>query len=305
MRQAACEGEVTAMADDFPDLPIIDAHLHLTDPARLRYPWMEGVPKLNRPWSLADFDALSGGVPVAGMVFVEVDAHPDDKLAEADFVAGLGDPRLLGMVAAVPMDRGEATAAALAAMRERPLLRGVRHLIQHHAATPGWACRPEMIEGVRTLAPLGLAFDLCLYHPQIRDATALVAACPEVTFVLDHIGKPGIRAGLIDDWRADLSALARLPNVLCKVSGVATEAEHAAWTEDQLLPYLTHAMNVFGADRVLYGGDWFVSELAIAYPRWVALVHRAALPFGSAFAEGLWHRNARAVYRLPPATVRQ
>jgi L-fuconolactonase len=285
-----------------PDMPIIDTHLHLTDPDRLRYPWMADAPGLMRRWSLADYDAQCGGVAVQGMVFVEVDVHPDDQLAEAAFVDGIAaaDPRLLAMVGAVRMDQGAATAAALAAM-QRPILRGIRHLIQGHVATPGWACRPAMVEGVRLLAPFGLSFDICIRHPQMRDATALAAACPEVTFILDHLGKPGVAAGLLDPWRDDIAALAALPNVACKISGLVTEADHGRWTEDECLPYLTHALNVFGADRVMFGSDWFVSTLATTLPRWVALVDRAATPFGSAFAENLWHRNARRLYRLSVA----
>ena len=283
-----------------PDHPIVDAHVHLTDPARIAYPWMEAVPALQRPWGLADFDRLAGGVAVEGMVFVEVDAAADDRLAEAEHVAGLAasDARLRGMVAAVEMDRGEATAAALDRMARFPLLRGVRHLIEPHAGTPGWAARPQMIEGVRLLASRGLVFDLCLRHPQLRDAAALARACPDVTFVLDHIGKPGIRAGSQDPWRDDLRALAALPNVMCKISGVATEADHATWTAEALMPYVRHALNVFGAERVMFGGDWPVSELAIRYAAWVTLVEAAARPFGPAFAARLWGGTARAVYRL-------
>jgi L-fuconolactonase len=289
---------VTAM----PDHAIIDTHLHLTDTRALRYPWMAGAPPLLRDWTLADYDTACAGVDVAAMVFVEVDVAPGDQLAEAAFVEGIAaaDRRLQAMVAAVRMDRGTDTARDLAAMR-RPLLRGIRHLIQGHVATPGWACRPAMVEGVRLLAPLGLTFDLCILHPQMRDATALAAACPEVTFILDHLGKPGVKAGLLDPWRDDIAALAALPNVACKISGLVTEADHARWTEDQCLPYLSHAMHVFGADRVMFGSDWFVSTLATTLPRWVALVDRAAAPFGSAFAENLWHQNARRLYRLPDA----
>ena len=282
------------------DHPIVDAHLHLTDPARVRYPWMAGVPALLRPWSLADYDRLSEGLAVEAFVFVEVDAAPEDKSAEVRLVAeaAAADPRLKGMVAAVAMDRGEATEVALDQLAPEPLLRGVRDLIERHAGEPGWARRPSMIEGVRGLAARGLSFDLCLRHPQMRDAIALVAACPEVRFVLDHLGKPGIRAGLLNPWREDLTALARRPNVWCKVSGVVTEADHGAWTEEDVLPYLAHALSAFGEERVMFGGDWPVSELATRLPRWVTLVERAAAQWGARACDKLWRGNATAFYRL-------
>ncbi len=281
-----------------PDTPIIDAHLHLIDRKRLTYPWLARVPALDRDWSLADYDRLTGGVPVEGMVFVEVDVAAGDRLAEVDFVEDQGDARILGMVACVAMDGGAATEAGLEALRGRGIVRGVRHLIQDHVATPGWCVRPAFVDGVRMLASRKLAFDVCILHPQMQDAVALVRACPEVTFVFDHIGKPGIRADTIGPWAEGIAALAACPNVLCKISGVATEADHRAWAEDAALPYVLQALHVFGGDRVMFGGDWPVSEQATTFARWVALVDRAVKPFGSAFAERLWRGTAREVYRL-------
>ena len=90
--------------------------------------------------------------------------------------------------------------------------------------------------------------------------------------MLDHIGKPAIKAGLHEPWRRDLKELASLPNVHCKISGVANEADHKAWTREQLKPYIAHAIECFGFERVMYGGDWHVAELAIRYPEWVEIV---------------------------------
>lgn len=284
-----------------PDHAIIDAHVHLVDPEHISYPWLASVPALDRSWSVADFTSASEGLGVEGMIFVEVDAAPEMAANEAAFISSLAkhEPRLMGIVASVPMDQGQATEPLLAEMvKKTPLLRGVRHLIQKHIDSPGWACRPMMIEGVRSLARRNLVFELCLFHPQLPDAMALVRACPEVTFVLDHIGKPGIAAGLMTPWRDNLASLAALPNVVCKISGVVTEADHTGWTENQIAPYVTHALNVFGGDRVLFGGDWPVSTLATDYARWVRLVEGCAAPFGATFQAGLWSGNARRIYQL-------
>jgi L-fuconolactonase len=283
-----------------PDMPIIDSHLHLVDRGRISYPWLSRVPKLDRDWTLADYDRLTGGVPIEGMVFVEVDVAAGDRLAEVGLVedAAKADPRLRAMVACVAMDEGAATEAGLDALRGRGIVRGVRHLIQDHVATPGWCLRPAFVDGVRMLPARRLSFDICIVHPQMEDAIQLVKACPEVTFIFDHIGKPGIKVDTITTWAEGMGRLAALPNVVCKISGVATEGDHTAWREDQALPYILHALHVFGADRVMFGGDWMVSELATSYARWVALVDRAVRPFGSAFAERLWRGTATEVYRL-------
>ena len=283
-----------------PDFPLVDAHLHLTDPGRLSYPWMRAVPRLDRPHLPADFRAALGGVAVEAAVFVEVDAAPEHQIAEARFIAEIArdDPLVRGMVVAVPLDAGAETRVRLTEAAAIPLARGVRQLIQTHADEPGWCLRDAFVEGVAALAPLDLSFDLCLYQPQLADATELVRRCPNVRFVLDHIGKPGTRAGLIEPWRRDIAALARLPNVWCKISGVATEADHAGWREAEIRPYLDHAINCFGFERVMFGGDWPVSELATRYARWVALVDAATARASLPEKRRLFRDNAVAFYRL-------
>lgn len=283
-----------------PDFPIIDSHLHIYDPAALSYPWMKSVPALDAPHGTADYFASIRPVEVEAAVFVEVDAAAHLKQEEAEFVvaAARAEPRLRGMVAGIAIDRGADTAKALDKLRELPLLRGVRDLIERRADEPGWALRDAFVAGVQSLAALGLSFDLCLYAKQIREATELVRLCPNVSFVLDHIGKPDIKGGKYEPWAEDLSALALLPNVTCKISGVVTEADHQSWQEDQILPYLRHAINCFGYDRVMFGGDWPVSELATSFPRWVALVDRSCAAATPSERRRLFRDNSERFYRI-------
>ena len=143
-------------------------------------------------------------------------------------------------------------------------VRGVRRLIQGQP-DPDFVLRPGFLEAIRLLPKYDLSFDICILHPQMQNTLAMMRQCPEVSFVLDHIGKPGIKAGLADPWRAQLREMAAMPNVVCKLSGVTTEADHHTWTRDQLRPYIDHVVDCFGPDRILYGGDWPVSELAGSY----------------------------------------
>lgn len=282
-----------------PDFPIVDAHLHLYDPEAIRFDWMRDEPTLNRPHLPATFRAALGGVELAAAVFVEVDAAPGRHMDEVRFVSDLDAPFLRGMVASMPLEAGpDAVARDLADYAARPLARGVRRLIERHSDEPGWAVRAPFVEAVRTLPGNGLTFDLCVRHGQMREATELVRRCPDVTFVLDHIGKPAIREGRLDPWRDDIAAMAALPNVWCKISGVVTEADHAAWTEQEVVPYIHHALECFGWDRVMFGGDWPVSTLATTYERWVAVVDRASAGAAGSQRRRLWRDNAVAFYRL-------
>ena len=284
-----------------PAFPIIDAHVHLYDPRAIRFPWMDEVPTLDRPFGLPEFTQAVGDVVVDGLVFVEVDADDGRHLDEVRWVAahGAGDTRLRGMVGSLPLERGPAAVAAdLDAFAALPAARGVRRLLQGHADTPGWALREPFVEAVKLLAPYGLPFDLCLRHGQLAEATRLVRLCPEVRFVLDHIGKPAIREGALEPWRAELRALAAEPNVVCKVSGVVTEADHAHWSYDDVAPFVAHAIECFGFGRVMFGGDWPVSTLATSYPRWVATLDRVTIGAAETDLRNLYRDTAIATYRL-------
>ena len=290
-----------------PDFPIVDAHVHLYDPARIAYPWMRDVPSLDEAHGPARFVDATGEVRVEAFVFVEVDAAPGAELDEARFVATEFAPRearLRGIVGSLPLERGAAAVAGeLAAFAALPLARGVRRLLQGHLDEPGWALAEPFVEAVRSLAAHDLSFDLCLLHPQLAEATELVRRCPEVRFVLDHLGKPGIRDGLSEPWRGELAALAREPNVHCKVSGVVTEADHAHWTRDQVAPYVAHAIECFGFGRVMFGGDWPVATLATDYGRWVDVVDHVVAGASEEERRALYRDNARAFYRLGSASA--
>ncbi|MEO1105219.1 MAG: amidohydrolase family protein, partial [Pseudomonadota bacterium] len=188
--------------------------------------------------------------------------------------------------------------ADLEAYAAMPLARGVRRLIERHPDEPGWAVRPPFVAAVKSLASHGLSFDVCVKHGQMADAIALVRACPDVRFVLNHIGKPGIAAGLREPWWSQIKTLAAQPNIVCKISGAVTEADHADWTAEEVKPYIAHAIECFGFDRVMFGGDWPVSTLATTYPAWVALVDDVVSGVSDDEKRKLFRDNAISVYRL-------
>ena len=283
-----------------PAFPIIDSHVHLYDIARLSYPWLDGVPQINRTYLLRDFDAARGAVQVDRLVFVEVAVAPGQHIAEAAFVQDIGDAdaRLAGMVAHAPVEKGAAVAEDLAALAKFATLRGIRRLIETER-DPGICLEPGFIEGVRTVGCHGLTFDICVKHWGLVFAIELVRRCPDVSFVLDHIGKPDIRHGLREPWWTLIADLARLPNVAVKLSGVITEADHAAWTREQVIPYVAHVIECFGFDRVMYGSDWTVAELTHRYPTWVEILDQIVAGASADEKRALYRGTAARTYRLP------
>jgi L-fuconolactonase len=285
-----------------PDFPIIDSHVHLYDVERLSYGWLAGVPKIARTHVLSDFDAARGTVQVDGIVFAEVAVDPGLHVQEAAFVQRMADAdaRLCGMVAHAPVEKGAAVEADLSQLSRFGALRGIRRLIETER-DPGICLEPGFVEGVRTVGKHGLTFDICIKHFAMAYALELVRRCPDVLFVLDHIGKPAIKHGLREPWWSQIVELSRLPNVVVKLSGVITEADHAAWTEAQVVPYVAHVIEAFGFDRVMYGSDWTVSELTHRYPQWVEILDHVVAGASVDEKRKLFRGTAARVYRLPLA----
>lgn len=279
--------------------PLVDSHVHLWDPRRLRYPWLDGIPALNRPFLPADFRSACGPVAVEKAVFVECGCSARQHLDEVGWITQLArrEPRLGGIVAAVGLEQGAKARVALATLARNPLVKGVRRSLQGEA-DPAFCLRPEFVDGVKVLAESGYSFDLCIVHDQLPAVTRLVRQCPEIRFVLDHAGKPPIREQRVEPWRKDLRMLAALPNVWCKLSGLVTEADHKHWTLDHLQPYIAHVVDCFGFDRVMFGGDWPVSTLVTDYPRWVETLGRAVAGATAGDLKKLFHDNARRFYHL-------
>jgi L-fuconolactonase len=225
---------------------------------------------------------------VTGIVYVQVDVAPAYGLLEAEWAV---EQPVAGVVAFAPLEDGSIVASYLDRLVALgPKVKGVRRLIQ---SEPDAEFPLRLIEALRLLPSYGLSFDICVKHHQLARTVEMVRACPETSFILDHVGKPDVKAGLLDPWRTHISALAELPNVACKLSGLVTEADHARWTPGDLAPYVSHALAAFGPDRVLFGSDWPVLTHAAGAAQWVDTL--AALAPGQ---QNLWAANARRVYRL-------
>ena len=279
-----------------PSFPIIDSHLHLWDPQRLSYPWL--FDPLDRPFLPADFQAASAGVDIEALVFLECAAETRLAFDEAQQVLAWAkeEPRIAAMVCNAALEQGDAVRADLERLAATDKVRGIRRIYQDEP-DPEFCLRPDFVTGVRALADYGLSFDLCLKHPQLLATIGLVDACPNVSMVLDHIAKPGIAAGLMQPWADQMRDLARRENVVCKLSGVATEAA-ADWTRDTLRPYMEVALECFGPSRIMFGGDWPVSTLRLTYPGWVALVDEVIADLSEAEQRQIYCDTARAFYRI-------
>jgi L-fuconolactonase len=282
-----------------PDFPIVDGHVHFYDPNKLSYPWLKTVPRIDGTYLPGQLDTARGQVDIEKIVFVEVDVDDAENLNEAIFVATLAstDRRIAGIVASVALERGAEAEREIERLLAIPNIKGVRRLIQYHPE-PDWCLNPRFIEGVRLLEKYSLTFDICIRNFQLASAVKLVRQCPGIHFVLDHIAKPSIAAGEWEPWASDLQAMAALANVVCKISGVATEADHASWTPEIIRPYINHAVACFGWSRLMFGSDWPVVNLASSYRQWVALLDDILQETSESDRRNFYRENAIRTYRL-------
>jgi L-fuconolactonase len=283
-----------------PDFPLIDAHVHLWDPSHFRITWLDGNELLNQRYTLPEYQEHTRGIAIAAMVYVEVNVEAPYALLEARWVAEQAreDTRFQGIVAWAPIEHGEQARSYLDALVViSPLIKGVRRNLQDEPDL-AFCLQPDFVRAVQMLPEYGLSFDICIRHPQLASVIQLVRQCPETAFILDHIAKPDIKQGLLDPWREQIQELAKYPNVSCKVSGLVTEADHERWTADDLAPYVSHVLEAFGEDRIVFGGDWPVSLNATRYARWVETLDGLTAHLSPEAKRKLWVENARRFYRL-------
>jgi len=279
-------------------LGIVDAHVHFWDPSALRYPWLDGLPALDKAFLPASYASATSGIPIDSMILVEANCLPHQTLGEADFFeqVAAAHSRVAAIVAFASLTTPAELDRTLDALVARPRVKGIRHNIQ--GEPPGFCTQPSFVEGVRKVGARGLMFDLCATHDQLREVLKLVRQCPDTRFVLDHCGKPAIRDRLLDPWRADIAALAECPNVWCKLSGLVTEASPTEWREADLVPYASHVVEKFGTERVMYGSDWPVLTLAAAYGAWFGFTEWLTKRWSDAERRGFYRGNAMQAYGL-------
>ena len=277
---------------------IIDTHLHLIDQSALRYPWLAGVPALNRDFSYEEYAVDARRCGIEAVLHMEVDVDPADIAAETECVKSVADRAGSMLKGAIVSCRPEEAGfdAYLETVKADPFVKGFRRVL--HVVPDDLSEGALFRQNIKRLAGTGLTFDLVVLPHQIPRAMALADLAPDVQFILDHCGVPDIKGNAEHPWREHMEAIAKRPNVVGKISGVVAYADPATWTVETLKPYVEHTIGCFGWDRVIWGSDWPVCTLGGGLTTWVAATH--ALLAGASDSERtrLLSGNARRLWRI-------
>jgi L-fuconolactonase len=278
---------------------ILDAHHHVWDLGVRDQDWITGpaLAPLRRDFLLGDYQSVAGANGITASVVVQTVTAPGETpellalAAGSDLIAGV-----VGWTDLAAPDVGDKI-AALTEMPGGAKLVGLRHQVQSEP-DPDWLTRPDVLRGLGAIARAGLVYDLVITAGQLGASARAAAAVPELTFVLDHLGKPPVASGRTDPWEADLRGLAALPNTSAKLSGLVTEADWRRWQVTDLRPYAEVALHAFGPARMMFGSDWPVCTLAAGYPDVLAAARDLTAALSPLEREAVFAGTATSVYGL-------
>ncbi len=247
-------------------MAVVDAHQHLWNLQRVEYPWLTADSgPLYRTFEETELEPQLAAAGVDWTVMVQ----SADSAADTDFMFEVADrwPRVAGIVGWVPLDNPAEAEVQLENRSQDPRFVGVRHLI-HTERDPDWVVRDEVSPGLSMLAERDLSFDVVAVVPRhLEHVPTLAERHPALRLVIDHLAKPPIADHGWEPWASLIKRAASFPNVYAKVSGLNTAANHESWSAVDLAPYIDEAVEVFGPERLMYGGDWPIATLAGDYAK--------------------------------------
>lgn len=276
---------------------LIDAHFHSWRLSRADYGWLTpdmGV--IYRDVSVADWQQVAQPLGVTGGILVQ--AAP--TVAETLHLLDLADANssVLGVVGWVDFTAADAV-SQIQQLAKHPKLKGLRPML-HDLPDPAWILQPAVQPALEAISQLGLVFDALIRPVHLPHILELAKRYPNLSIVMDHCAKPDIALGLEvawQPWTNGMAALAELPNLSCKLSGLLTEAGESPKL-DTCKPWTEYVLNVFGSERVMWGSDWPVLELASGYAEWLEMSFSYTESYTKNQKEDIFGNNAIRIYKL-------
>lgn len=280
-------------------IPLIDTHQHLVYANDLPYAWTAGIAALaGRAFTLGDYQALTAGKGVEATLFMEAAVDDGRRGEEAPFIASIAKQpgsNIAGLIATVRPESDDGFEAELEEADALGIV-GFRRIL--HVVDDAMSQSATFRSNVRKVGAAGKVFDMCFAAAQLPIAQEFAAACDNTTLVLDHCGVPDIAGGGLDPWRADITAMAQLPHVSCKLSGILAYCKPDAANLESIRPYVDHVLEAFGPSRMVWGSDWPVVNMTSDLPSWLDITQEILNALSPDEASAIGSQNAKRLYRL-------
>ncbi len=273
---------------------IIDAHQHFWKYDAVKHSWIDdAMANIRKDFLPSDLKPILHQNNVVGTIAVQA----DQTETETDFLIALANEYsfIKGIVGWTDL-RANNIADRLEFYAQFNTIKGFRHILQ--GEEPSFMLQPAFINGIKALNQSRFTYDILVFPKHLTAALELVKQFPNQAFVIDHIAKPYIKAGLIDEWKKDIKAIAQLENVYCKISGMVTEADYLQWKPTDFKPYLDVVVEAFGTKRIMFGSDWPVCLVAAAYQKMLGIVQTYFAFFSAEEQLFFFRKNAEQFYQL-------
>ena len=274
---------------------IIDSHQHFWQVGRFDYPWMTNdVEVLYRDYLPPTLEPILERNGVAKTVLVQA----SDSMAESRWLLSLADayPFIAGVVGWVDLE-GPEVQQQLDELTTHQKFKGVRHLVESESAD-NWLAQPAVLRGLQQLASSGTSYDLLVHTRHLKHVRTVAETCPNLSLVIDHAAKPPVARGEIKEWAQELRPVAAYKNIHCKLSGLVTEANHNRWQVDDLRPFVECVLELFGAERLMFGSDYPVCLVAASYDRVLESLQEILKDLNAEEQKQIFAGNASKFYRL-------
>ena len=280
-------------------ISLLDTHQHLVYREKASYGWTKDIPPLAEGnFTLDDYKSLTEGLGIGGTLFMETGVDDPDYQQETRFVKSLADNSdngMIGLISSIRPESDEAFETWLEETIEMGVV-GYRRIL--HVMPDDTSQSDIFRKNVRKIGVSGKTFDICFLPGQLPVACELAKACENTKLILNHCGVPDIAGNGLDPWRQDIKALAQIPNVICKLSGLMAYCAPGTSSLETIEPYVDHVLNCFGPNRMVWGSDWPVVNLAKGLPEWIAVTRKILDKLSADEASSIAYGTAQIVYKV-------
>ena len=280
-------------------IPLLDTHMHLVYRDKASYGWTKDIPPLAEDnFKLEDYNTLTEGLGIGGTMFMETGVDDPDYQKETRFVKSLSDDPnsgLRGLIASIRPENDEGFETWL----NETIKIGVAGYRRILHVVPDEMSQSDIFRtNVRKIGTSEKSFDICFLPKQLPVALELAQACDNTSLVLNHCGVPNIAGDELDPWRKDIEALAQMPNVICKLSGLMAYCAPGTSSLEKIQPYVDHVLNCFGPNKMVWGSDWPVVNLGKGLPEWITVTRKILDKLSTDEANAIANGTAQTVYKV-------